>query len=362
VFVLDPMKFPAAAGDELQISGQLLAQALHVNPNVAPLLLPAAGGQSAYEIACPGDGKQLLVRHVVPREGERRLKPVERTVTLTEPLAGTPVLVGDWLVLSLASGDLARLSLTQPDNSIPELGDNWRSRQASPEARCYLAPLDSDRFLSTDGGRGLIVWRWSATGLRSLPPDAEKPTLALPDRIVAAPLVLPANPAGGTIPVCVADSAGNVTLLHVLGDGRLDKPRRTWNLGGTVTAGPALASASEDGVRISCVVDGRQLVWLDPARDEPVWKYTTGGPAIVGQPQQVGDVLVVADQGGHYVALDPKTGEKRGPGYTLQGSIAPAASPVAFGPNRAFAPLSDGTALLLPLKKLTGTEADKEKP
>ena len=75
-------------------------------------------------------------------------------------------------------------------------------------------------------------------------------------------LVLPANAAGGIIPVCVADSAGNVLLLHVQGDGRIDKPKRTWNLGGTVTAGPYLASAGEDGVRVGCVVDGRQFVWL----------------------------------------------------------------------------------------------------
>jgi hypothetical protein len=60
-------------------------------------------------------------------------------------------------------------------------------------------------------------------------------------------------------------------------------------------------------------------------------------------------MLLVADQSGRFVGLDPATGRRLGPGYTLRASAAPAASPVAFGPHRAFAPLSDGTVLLLSL-------------
>ncbi len=355
LFVLDPLKFREGAGSDWQSGGRLLARALDVNPNMAPLLLPTGDGQSAYEIACPGEeGRQLVVRHITVPEGERQPKTTERTVPLTAPLAGTPTLVGNWLVLPLASGDLARLPLPLPENARLELGEDWRSRQAGPEARCYLVALDQDRFLSTDGARGLIVWRWTDQGLRSQPPEAERPTLTLADRVVAAPLVLPTNAAAGTSRICVADSANNVTLLDVLGNGRIEKTNRVWSLGGKITAGPYLAAVGEEGVRIGCVVEGRQLVWLDPTSTDPLWRYDTGGPAIVGEPQRLGDILVVADQGGHYVVLDPRTGQKQGPGHTLQGSIAPAASPVTFGPNRAFAPLSDGTALLLPLPRLSG--------
>jgi hypothetical protein len=83
-----------------------------------------------------------------------------------------------------------------------------------------------------------------------------------------------------------------------------------------------------------------------------VWKYSTNGEGIVGQPQMVGDVIVVADMSGRFVGLNPATGRPRGPGYTLKASVAPAAAPVAFGSDRAFAPLTDGTVMLLLLKRL----------
>ena len=61
---------------------------------------------------------------------------------------------------------------------------------------------------------------------------------------------------------------------------------------------------------------------------------------------------MIAEESGRYVALDPATGQPKGPGYVLKGSIAPAASPVAFGADRLFALLSDGTVLMLSLKQL----------
>ena len=57
---------------------------------------------------------------------------------------------------------------------------------------------------------------------------------------------------------------------------------------------------------------------------------------------------------GGYTALDPQTGRAEGEGYVLRGSIAPAAGPVAFGPDRLFAPLNDGTVMLLSLDQLRG--------
>jgi hypothetical protein len=73
---------------------------------------------------------------------------------------------------------------------------------------------------------------------------------------------------------------------------------------------------------------------------------------VVGRPVLAGNVLVMADQSGLFVALDPKTGKPMGPGYQLRGTVVPAAAPVPFGEGRLLAPLSDGTALLLSLKRL----------
>jgi hypothetical protein len=63
-------------------------------------------------------------------------------------------------------------------------------------------------------------------------------------------------------------------------------------------------------------------------------------------------MVLVADQLGRFIGLDPTDGLAIGPGYTSQGNITPICSPVAFGPDRAFAPLADGTILLLALPRL----------
>ncbi len=104
-------------------------------------------------------------------------------------------------------------------------------------------------------------------------------------------------------------------------------------------------------VRLGCVLNERQLVWLDPSREEqePLWSFRDGDAKIVGRPQVVEDLLVVALQSGRYVGLDPASGAAQDAGYTLRASAAPAAAPVPFGPGRMLAPLSDGTALLLSL-------------
>jgi hypothetical protein len=63
-------------------------------------------------------------------------------------------------------------------------------------------------------------------------------------------------------------------------------------------------------------------------------------------------MLVVADHSGRIVGLERSTGRPVGPGHLLRGSVVPAAGPVAFGPQRLFVPLSDGTAVLLTMDKL----------
>ena len=159
-------------------------------------------------------------------------------------------------------------------------------------------------------------------------------------RIVAAPLLLPSDTAPR---ICIADAAGNLVLLDAI---KL-KPIRRWSLEGKVIAGPFLR-----GKRIGCIVNRRTLVWIDPAQTQPLWKYTVQGEGIVGQPRLVGDSVVVANLSGHFVALDAETGQPRGRGYTLKASVAPAAAPVAFGPDGIFAPLTDGTILLLTREQL----------
>jgi hypothetical protein len=151
--------------------------------------------------------------------------------------------------------------------------------------------------------------------------------------------------------VVVADSAGFLRLFTVTPDGALQSGL-IWELEGNLTAGPFVQATSKGEWRIGCVLDRRRLIWFDPTKEKRLWDYATDGPAIVGHPQWIEDMLVMALQSGRYIGIDPKTGEARGPGYLLRTSAAPAAVPMPFGPGRMFAPLSDGTALLLPLDLL----------
>jgi hypothetical protein len=353
VFALDPDVF-TAKGQPWQGSGQSLAGSLNENPQVAPLLLPGPDDTSAVELACPGDGSKLVVRLIDWTHEGRRLVSNQREVPVTSPLAGTPAIVDGTLVVPLAGRDLARLPLPMPLDVKPESGPDWRSRVAPSGVPGHVLSLGGDRFLTTDGGRGLNCWSWPKG--KTYEPlgviRGKTATLELPDRVVGAPILLPA-PTGTPLRVCVADSAGALTLLGVQDDGRLEILQR-WPLRAAVTAGPFARELPGGEVRIGCVVENRRLVWLDPAQAKPVWEYKAEGGAVAGLPQLVEGLLIVADEAGWIKALDPREGKPVGPGYRLAGSVVPTASPIAFGPRCLLAPLSDGTALLLEPDKLLG--------
>ena len=75
-------------------------------------------------------------------------------------------------------------------------------------------------------------------------------------------------------------------------------------------------------------------------------------PGEIGEPRLIENLIVISDTDGRYVGLNPTTGKPEGEGYHLRSAVAPAAAPVAFGKGRAFAPLTDGTIMLLSLDRL----------
>ncbi len=355
LFVLDPPLPP----NRPRTSWRNIAAALDDNPRLPPRMVRSLDGHSAYEIAVPGDGKTMIVRQVEWAGAERSLRVMQREVSLVSAAggapavpAGTPAVVGSHLIVPMAEGYLARLPLpVPPEQARFESGPEWRSRQASPSAAGHVLALGGDRFLTTDGRRGLAVWEWPTEKVwQALPEGRDLLTQELTYLIATPPVLLPSK--NGLAPqAIVADSAGVLHLLGLRPDGAL-QPNRQWDLKGKFTAGPFPSVMPDGGVRIGGVLDQRHLVWLDPSQPQPLWTYRTDGEAIVGQPRMIEDLLVVAQQSGRYVGLDPATGAARGPGYTLRASAAPAATPVPFGPGRMLTPLSDGTALLLSLEHL----------
>ena len=356
LFSLDPERYVVRGGSQWLIGSKnvFLAGPMDENLEQEPTVLPADDGKSVYVVACPGGGKNLVVRDVSPVANKRRLRMKEYTVKLPATLGGTPALVGTRLVLPLANGVLAGLTLPLKAEVDPESGSEWRAPRAVPESRGHVVALGGNRFLTTDGGSGLMCWEWPAPPkpLARVPlPKGEEPTLALPGRIVSAPVRLPTNP-GDPLQVCVADSSGKVWLIEVKADGDLEA-KKSWAVGGVVTTGPFLQE-TPSGLRIGCIVDRVRLVWLDPTGDKLPWVYATRkGDAIVGRPRLAEKMIVVADQSGLYVGLDPVTGKPlKADGYLLQGSVAPVASPVEFNEGRLLAPLSDGTVMLLSADRL----------
>jgi outer membrane protein assembly factor BamB len=336
VMVLDRggglFRFDPAVAD----AGQVIDQPDR-EPTAPPRLLLGDDGQSAYALTIFDQGRSGTVRHFRPGQ-----EWVAFLVELPATPAGTPAIGAGGLVLPLANGNLYRQPLAK--QKAGEVGPSWRYERAGPEALGHVVALGGDVVLVTDGDRELRRFVWPAGGMYE-----RKGQLSLKARVAAAPVAV-AMAEGKVLRVVAADVEGTLTLLQA--DDL--KPLRRWDLGGKITAGPFLR-----GGRVGCVVEGHTVVWLDPERDEPAWKYRSGEAAVVGHPTLVNDLVVVADQGARVVALDSKTGQPVGPGYTLRADAVPAAAPVAYGKDRLLAPLSDGSVLVLTLDRLQATKPPK---
>jgi hypothetical protein len=302
-----------------------------------PYLVPGPDGTSALEIACVEKDSRTLDRspyELILRRIEAGKEVSQRNFPLPEPLAGTPGIWTDHLVLPLADGWFVRQAL----NGKLERGLSWRAREADHLSRGHVVSLGAADFLVTDGLGRLSRWNWSADV-----PKEEKSIDLGPGQIVGPPLLLPATKERPVAHVCIADNKGTVTLVR---SNDLSIVRR-WNLRGPITGAPF-----QRGERIGCVVDRRRLVWLDADRNEPAWQHEATAE-IVGQPQLVHGLIAVADISGRFIGLDPSNGHALGDGYRLAGA-APAAAPIAFGASQLFAPLTDGTILLLSTEQLRG--------
>jgi hypothetical protein len=350
----DPERFAKKESSWLSGANSYLAGPLDDNPGNPAVVVAEADGLSAYEVAFPGGGNRMLVRHVTFDPDTRKTTKTEQEVKLPVAAspAGPPALVGKSLVVALSDGVLYRVSLSPP-GAVAIAGANWRTARVGPEGRGYVAALGPDTLVATDGGKGLSCWKINEQGIMyGLPaetPDGEAHALELDERVVAPPLVLPGSPHQ----LLVAGSGGVLHLLRVETNGALKKTSVSWKPGGRVTVGPFLRTPAGSGPRVGCVLDGNRLVWIDPKdATSKMWEFKTDGAAIVGEPQLVGNSLIVADQDGGIAALDLATVKRLSKPYSLPGSIAPAAPPVAFDRKNLFVPLTDGTALLLPLELL----------
>jgi hypothetical protein len=342
LFHFDPARHRANLDALWQSAGRKLADPLSEGAAGSTYFVAGPDGNTIYEFACPASGNRLIVRKSPTALGE----DAEYVFEIPSRLAGTPAVAPTRIVLPLADGATRQVRLPLGSTRVALDGPNWRASRNNAESRGHVVWLGGEEFLMTNGQRGLTRWRFLMNDTYEVMPDGKgpaKPTLELPEFVASVPLVLSRAEGAAPLRVCVADDKGTVHLF----EGNDLKPVRHWDLGEAITAGPFAR-----GGLAGCVVGRSRLVWLDPAKDRPLWTYESPGEGIVGRPQLAEGMVLVADVSGRFVGLDPATGKARGPGYQLRASVGPAASPARFGPGRAFAPLTDGTVLLLPLHYL----------
>jgi outer membrane protein assembly factor BamB len=354
LFRFDSSRFPNSSDSAWQTGGELLAESIE-NLDGEAFLITSGDGRSLLEVACVKKGTQngersfdLLVRHYEPGQNLAEMAfPLK-----TARLRGTPGVMGESLLVPLDDGSLLRQPL---DGSRGSYGPGWRARTADEGARGHVVALNAEDFLTTDGSHRLTRWHWPTGDVLY----KEVKPADLPQRIVSTPVVIPSKSGAGELEISLADFAGAVRLLS----GSDLHEIRHWDLagkdlsGGRVTAGPFVR-----GNRVGFVVNQRRLVWIDPSQDKLAWEYTTPGAGIVGQPQRIGDLIVVADLTGRFIGLDPSSGKAQWPaGYLYGANVAPAATAVSFGSDRAFVPLTDGTVFFLSLNHLR-SPSNREDP
>jgi outer membrane protein assembly factor BamB len=364
VFAFDIEKF-SAADAQWPVGTRSLAPALD-DGQTPPILLPGPDGKSAYEFAIPDtpeDTNSKLIVRVFRDEGGptptlKQPEPIDLKARLT--FGGKPAISSSGILVPLSDGQIWRFDLNgKPSDAA--LRPNWQFGRAEPDQslRTHVVWLNAEEFLTTDGGSYINRWRWKAgtNELRAVPPHTEEtePTIPMPASVATAPLPLPLPQGRDGVRAVVA--CGDNILYLVEGrpadavktdEEGLKIVGKPWNPRGKITGGPFLLDGD-----FLVIVDRNRLVRFSPDKAEKVWEYTSEGEAIVGQPQLIDGMLVAADQSGRYVGLNPKTGKPhRKEGYRLHASAGPAASPITFGPGQAFAPLTDGTVLLLDLKHL----------
>jgi outer membrane protein assembly factor BamB len=295
-----------------------------------PHLLVEPDGKAVWRVSVsetPG-GRRVHARRYPPAGDD-----VEHSAPLSASLAGPPVLVGKSLILPMDDGSLRRWVLDPPAEIVVERG-TWRHFRLGRETPAYVAALGPDECVAYNGYRTLHRW--------SLLDNQKSTDVQLPGPLTG-PLV--PVPRGGRAAVATTDAEGRLVLL----DGTSFQRQGQWPLGGPLTAGPFVRHGPGGAVRIGVVVNRKELLWIDPDTPrQPLWRYATDGQGLVGRPQFDGDTLLVADAAGTVVRLDAGTGTPTGPPLRLPAALVPDATPAAFGADRLFAPLTDGTVLLLP--------------
>jgi PQQ-like domain len=318
----------------------------------------SADGKIAFtltQVLSIEDGKPVP-RYVIRRiEGGSVVH--EGTVLSPGLLAGLPVVLGDSLLIPVADGFVYRhvpgTGKANPDTLTA--GPQWISDRRA-DAVCYITPTSVSGFLTNDGSKKLTPWEWPKAGRWS--PSGG--SWELREKPAAPGVVLPPLGAGDSPRLLIADVAGSVWLYAA------DRPGpylKRWRPGSGLPAGEPTSSlavqADASGrLVVAYTVKKKHVVCIDPEHDLPRWVVQPSveiDGTLVGAPQPAGaGRWIVTDIGGRVTLFDA-AGVKGGTLLIgLPGSV-PATAASKVGETGVLAPLSDGSAVLLPLPAMPPT-------
>ena len=295
-------------------------------------LVKSASGQTLISLSFDAIRSRMIIRRIDP-SGKTATQVKE--FPHTSPPVGTPVAIDDGTTLApCKDGNIYVFHFaTGASQSV----FSWRDPTALSTGVCHLLMPSPNQLIASNGVNKVLRWDLTSAGVwKKVPNDLE-----LTARIITPIAPLPGNR------VAVGDDAGN---LHCLALAALGTSKQ-WSVKGHITKGPFRVCAEG----IGCIVDGKRLWWINSVDDEEGKVY--GGndvAAIIGEATTIGDDLLIAvlkrDSGlgmlANYSWIDLTNG-KLLHAERLPEGLAPSTSAIAFGKNRAFAPLSDGTVRIL---------------
>lgn len=351
--VVVPAASGASAGQSLAAPAAWVVASAPANASGPTVVTASADGQLLFALTpvAGKDGPKFVVRRVANGKLQG-----EDEIAAPGALAGQPAVIGGALHIPTSDGFVNRFvpgaGVTAPASIIA--GPKWRGDRTPAGAVCALTPLSDSTFATSDGGKKLTRWEW-APGANATRKEIGE--WVLREAVAGPGVVIPAAEAGGSPRVLVADVSGGVWMFAA---DKAGTPLRRWRAGGTalpagkLSSGFAVQVGEENKVAVSYVVGGRAVAALDPDREEPLWVTPVSedaGITVVGAPQPAGAGRWVAtDLAGRVLLFDGATGavlDTKTAG--LPGAVPAAASGVTAG--TALTPLSDGSAVVLELKK-----------
>ena len=299
-------------------------------------LIPTPSGAAAIGLTHNPETDQLHVRRFEPGKGVT----VERIFRLSSPPQGTPAVNDEGAIfIPCRDGNLREFHLNASNHTPVTL--TWRDFSVALNTPGHVLFLSNKEIIATDGGRKLLRWErddrrgWQRVSVADI---------TLPARIVT-PLLAMVD-ANNQPAVVVGDENGR---LHMVATGGIPN-QREWETRGTITRGPFRLQNS----MVGCIVNGRQLVWFEasqpdaPIKAFPPQESSGSGMGIVGIPHVIGSIVLIPELSGRFLWLDLKQNRTFGQAFQLMVSLIPATGAVPLGQTDwAFAPLSDGTVLLL---------------